>query len=530
MSFSDRKNVNILTALLLKHGVRTAVVCPGSRNAPLAHNLFEAGLECHSVTDERSAGFYTLGMVLAKREPVAVCVTSGSALLNLAPAVAEAAYRHVPIVVISADRPADRIGQLAGQTIPQPGALAGFAGYGCSLPEPYDEASERHCIRMVNEALLHLAGRKPVHINVPISEPLYRFTVDTLPDVPVIRRISAPVDTGYLAATVAAMLDEAQHPLVIVGQTEYHPGMSEIISSIGRRYAVLYESLSATAGGLDLDTIADLASGDESLRPDIVLYVGDTLVSNKIKRYVASLPDTRTIGVNIDGEVHDTFMNQSVVIGCDPVGFLSSLAEISTPRADAFRNQWEEVMAKSETMIRESAPRSAEARAVKMFENAIAGREAAIHYANSTAVRLGNRYTTHYSYVNRGVNGIEGSLSTAAGFSLVAPDITFCVIGDLSFFYDSNALWPAELDGRLRILLLNNGGGKIFNTLPGARESGAFGKFVKACHTTSAEGVCASYGIGYLSCCDEDSLPAAISRLVHDESARPVLLEINFTK
>ncbi len=93
----------------------------------------------------------------------------------------------------------------------------------------------------------------------------------------------------------------------------------ETISSIGRRYAVLYESLSATAGGLDLDTIADLASGDESLRPDIVLYVGDTLVSNKIKRYVASLPDTRTIGVNIDGEVHDTFMNQSVVIGCDLV-------------------------------------------------------------------------------------------------------------------------------------------------------------------------------------------------------------------
>ncbi|MDE6691904.1 MAG: 2-succinyl-5-enolpyruvyl-6-hydroxy-3-cyclohexene-1-carboxylic-acid synthase, partial [Muribaculaceae bacterium] len=146
--------------------------------------------------------------------------------------------------------------------------------------------------------------------------------------------------------------------------------------------------------------------------------------------------------------------------------------------------------------------------------------------ANSTAIRLGNLYTTHYSYVNRGVNGIEGSLSTAAGFSLASDRPTFCVIGDLSFFYDSNALWPSALDGRLRVMLLNNGGGKIFDTLPGARDSEAFGQLVKASHSTSARGICEAYDIGYIACTDEASLPEAIHRLVDEPSDRPMLLEI----
>lgn len=525
MSFSDKANINILTSLLRKHGVRTAVLCPGSRNAPISHNLLEAGMVCHAVTDERSAGFFTLGLSLATEKPVAVCVTSGSALLNLAPAVAEAAYRHVPLVVISADRPADRIGQLSGQTLPQPGALGSFVGYCCSLPEPYDAVSERYCVRLVNEALIHTASLKPVHINVPVSEPLYNFNVASLPDVPVIHRISAPADTGCIARTVAGIMDEARKPLVVIGQIEYHPDMSCIIAAISKRYAVLYESLSATAGGLDLDLVSDLAASEDNLRPDVVLYVGDTLVSNKIKRYISSMPGVRTIGVNVDGEVHDTFMNQTVVAGCDPVGFLRSFAGITEPSADAFHRQWEDVVDKANAIIRESAPRSAEACAVKMLESVLKGEKVNMHYANSTAVRLGNRYTTHYTYVNRGVNGIEGSLSTAAGFSLAAPDKTFCVIGDLSFFYDCNALWQDELDGRLRILLLNNGGGKIFNTLPGAAESPAFGTFVKGCHAASARGICEAYNIGYIACTDEPSLPEAIHRLVTEESLRPLLLE-----
>ena len=135
--YSNKENINILTALLVKHHVRQAVVCPGSRNAPIVHNLNECpDIECYPVTDERSAGFFALGLALNEGEPspVAICVTSGTALLNLLPAVAEAYYQHIPLVVISADRPEQWIDQLDGQTLPQPHALQGFVGKAVSLP------------------------------------------------------------------------------------------------------------------------------------------------------------------------------------------------------------------------------------------------------------------------------------------------------------------------------------------------------------------------------------------------------------
>ena len=178
--FSNKNNVNILTALLVQHGVRHAVVCPGSRNSPLAHNLNECpDITCYPVTDERSAGFYALGMSQALGKPVAVCVTSGTALLNLAPAVAEAYYQHVPLVVISADRPPQWIDQLDGQTLPQPDALGRFVAKAVSLPEPRDEEEHWYCNRLVNEALI--VRHAPVHINVPITEPFFDFTTASLP-------------------------------------------------------------------------------------------------------------------------------------------------------------------------------------------------------------------------------------------------------------------------------------------------------------------------------------------------------------
>ena len=174
--YSNKDNVNILTALLVAHGIQHAVVCPGSRNAPITHNLVVCpDIDCYSVTDERSAGFYALGLSLATNSPVAVCVTSGTALLNLLPAVAEAAYQHVPIIVVSADRPPQWIDQLDGQTLPQGDALGRFVRKAVTLPEPHSDEEHWYCNRLVNEALLAMRqqGGGPVHINVPLSEPLY---------------------------------------------------------------------------------------------------------------------------------------------------------------------------------------------------------------------------------------------------------------------------------------------------------------------------------------------------------------------
>ena len=154
--YSQIESINILTSLLLAHGIRDAVVCPGSHNAPIVHNLNECGMQCIAVTDERSAGFCAMGMALQTERAVVVCVTSGSALLGLLPAVAEAHYQHIPMVVVSADRPQAWIGQLDGQTMPQPGALAPFSRCNVSLPEVNDDRSRWHCNRLVIEALLEV--------------------------------------------------------------------------------------------------------------------------------------------------------------------------------------------------------------------------------------------------------------------------------------------------------------------------------------------------------------------------------------
>ncbi|HEY9551191.1 MAG TPA: thiamine pyrophosphate-binding protein, partial [Prevotella sp.] len=218
--YSDKDNINILTALLVEHGVTTAVVCPGSRNAPIVHNLNECpAINCYGVTDERSAGFYALGMAQLLDKPVAVCVTSGTALLNLLPAVAEAYYQHQPLVVISADRPAAWIGQLDGQTLPQNDALGHFVRKAVALPEPHTEEETWLCNRLVNEALLAATqrGGSPVHINVPIGKPLFEFHTPQLPPQRVIRRMEATAHADAIAP-VARAFWQASRPMVVIGQ------------------------------------------------------------------------------------------------------------------------------------------------------------------------------------------------------------------------------------------------------------------------------------------------------------------------
>ena len=165
---------------------------------------------------------------------------------------------------------------------------------------------------------------------------------------------------------------------------------------------------------------------------------------------------------------------------------------------------------------------------VKYFEEQLADldTEICVHYANSSAIRLACIYAQHYVWCNRGVNGIEGSLSTAAGFSLATHDMTVCVIGDLSFFYDQNALWNTNLRGNLRIILLNNHGGGIFRQLNGLADSPAADDLVMAKHDNTAQGICTQNDIGYLSAKSMDEMQIGIVTLLTRETERPMLLEV----
>ena len=494
--YSSKENVNILTALLVAHGIRHAVVCPGSRNAPIVHNLNECpDITCYPVTDERSAAFYALGMVQALNEPVVVCVTSGTALLNVLPAVAEAYYQHRRVVVVSADRPPQWIDQLDGQTLPQPDALGRFVRKAVTLIEPHNNEEHWYCNRLVNEALMTVGG--PVHINVPITEPLFDFTVAALPNERKIELI--PADTpSHVLSHVCRMFMQSKRPMLITGQ----PMNS------------------------NLDEAVALVGDDERYVPDFVLYIGGSIVSKRLKHFLRKAKETWT--VNETGEVHDTFMNLTHVVQGDGDVVADQIRFLLEQQPHPFVQMWEELLAKVRQQAETYQPAYSEMAAVKYFESqlSIAHCPMITHYANSSAIRLANIYAEHPVFCNRGVNGIEGSLSTAAGFSCVTEEKVFCVIGDLSFFYDQNALWNQNLKGNFRILLLNNGKGGIFNMLPGLEQSPARNKFVAAEHHTSAEGICQQNHVVYLKATNMKEVQKGIDTLLFIESDRPVLLEV----
>ncbi|MCF2644552.1 2-succinyl-5-enolpyruvyl-6-hydroxy-3-cyclohexene-1-carboxylic-acid synthase [Prevotella stercorea] len=544
--YSNKENVNILTSLLLEYGVSDAVVCPGSRNAPIVHNLSVCeAIRCRPVTDERSAAFYALGLAIATRRPTVVCVTSGSALLNVMPAVAEAAYQHVPLVVISADRPQQWIDQLDGQTIPQSDALGRFVRKAVQLPEPHNDEERWLCRRLVNEAM-HLATCRqdaPVHINVPISEPLFEFSTEQLPQLSRFNNIKRAVIKDA-SMDMPDAFHEAKRPMIVIGQLAHGTISHETIRSLSERYVVMSEPLSNPSYMTihfdeairyivsDNSSINDDEDDKTAYYPDYVIYVGDTLVSKPARRFLRNAKAPSCLITPDAADIHDPLMTLTDIVECDTDSINALLASLcETPDTDErcrFHDRWQSFLDACAAHADAYAPEYSQMATVKYFEEQLADLDIdiCVHYANSSAVRLACIYAQHYVWCNRGVNGIEGSLSTAAGFSLATHDMTVCVIGDLSFFYDQNALWNSNLRGNLRIILLNNRGGGIFRQLPGLSDSPAADDLVMASHENTAQGICTQNDIGYMSAKNMDEMQIGIVTLLTRESERPMLLEV----
>ena len=544
--YSNKENVNILTSLLLEYGVSDAVVCPGSRNAPIVHNLSVCeAIRCRPVTDERSAAFYALGLAIATRRPTVVCVTSGSALLNVMPAVAEAAYQHVPLVVISADRPQQWIDQLDGQTIPQSDALGRFVRKAVQLPEPHNDEERWLCRRLVNEAM-HLATCRqgaPVHINVPISEPLFEFDTEQLPQLSRFNNIKRAAIKDA-SKDMPDAFHEAKRPMIVIGQLAHGTISHETIRSLSEKYVVMSEPLSNPSYMTihfdeairyivsDNSSINDDEDDKTAYYPDYVIYVGDTLVSKPARHFLRNAKAPSCLITPDAADIHDPLMTLTDIVECDTDSINALLASLcDSPDTDErcrFHDRWQSFLDAYAAHADAYAPEYSQMATVKYFEEQLADLDIdiCVHYANSSAVRLACIYAQHYVWCNRGVNGIEGSLSTAAGFSLATHDMTVCVIGDLSFFYDQNALWNSNLRGNLRIILLNNRGGGIFRQLPGLSDSPAADDLVMASHENTAQGICTQNDIGYLSAKNMDEMQIGVVTLLTRESERPMLLEV----
>ena len=512
--YANKSSILQLAALLRAHGVDEVVVCPGSRNAPLVQTFAAAGFVCHGVTDERSAGFYALGLSLACGRPVVVCCTSGSALVNLHPAVAEAYYQCVPLLVVSADRPAAWIGQLDGQTLPQPGVFGRLVRMSVNLPEVRCAQDEWHCNRLVNEALLAAVhhGRGPVHINVPVGEPLFDFTATRLPAERAITRYAGCDGCGEGLRRLADRLSSAGRPMVVVGQLPPGGRFAALPREGGWARAVwLAEHLSAGRLPLACVTNADvlLYAMDEETRgrlaPDLLVTFGGHVVSKRLKQFIRNHPPREHWHLAADGGVADTYCCLTSVTYCSE--WMRRSMEVAPPRFGYSAMG-----------------------AVGGLVGRLTG-WCTLHLANSSAVRYAQFYALGAGVrvsCNRGVNGIEGSLSSALGYAAADPsELNFVVIGDLSFFYDMNSLGIAGGKSNVRILLINNGGGEIFSSLKGldCAEQGL--PYVTGQHALSAQGWAEATGFRYMAAHDRPSLDAALDALAApSDGAGAMLVEV----
>ena len=407
-----------------------------------------------------------------------------------------------------------------------------------------------------------------MHINVPISEPLFEFTVAELPDERVIRRYTPSTDYDCLCPALVDDFLSAKRPMVVFGQMHPQSFSREAADFLFSHVIVLHEALASFPSVCLADKVlaaeGTADGGSVPPPPDFVLYVGGAIVSKRLKKYLRKATDARVWRVSLTGEVEDTFQNLRGIVVGDAEFVLQSLSNklakyatfggagsnIATPGCAAryggmaYRREWLHALNEANRKLALMQLGYSQMAVVKEFEKCLeetvsGGRyNVFVHYANSSAVRLANMFAHHHVYCNRGVNGIEGSLSTAAGFSVSCrkalspgasgnshPAITFCVIGDLSFFYDQNALWNQNLSGNLRILLLNNGKGGIFETLPGLRKSAASDSMVSGRHHTTAEGICHECNVAYMAASDMPRVGEGLRWLMTDGD-RPKLLEV----
>ncbi len=534
--YSDKQSVLQLATLLIAHGVRRVVLCPGSRNIPLTQTLASLPeLTSYAITDERSAGFFALGLALHDQKPTVVCCTSGTALLNLHPAVAEAFYQHVPLIVVSADRPAAWLGQMDGQTLPQAGVFGELVRYSAQLPEVHSDEDAWHCNRLINEALLAAChhGYGPVHLNLPISEPFFAHPVDQLPRQRTIVRHHGHQFSRTAIDTFRREIQKAPRCMIIAGQMPPTAVWTARVSCERPNLVWIAETLANRGVPTTVHSCIDslLASIPSahlgSLRPELLITYGGHIISKRLKRFLRQHRPPEHWHISPDGGIVDLYGSLTQVIETEPLEFLQEIF-FGMPEAPAstsdYATRWRTHAARLE---QPEFPWS-EMRVVSRLINRLPA-QSVLHLANSSAVRYAQLFPLAPSIdvlANRGTNGIEGSLSTAIGYAAASNRLNFVLIGDLSFFYDMNALWNDYCGANVRLLVLNNSGGEIFHSLPGLELTSPSRAFITGTHTASARAWAEDRGFAYMSARNNEELEVSLNTFTQPSLTKcPILLE-----
>lgn len=529
------QHITDLAEILYELGVKDIVISPGSRNAPLIKAFYSRfGKSCTSLVDERSAAYFALGKSLASKKPTVLLCTSGTAVLNYAPAIAEAFYQQVPLLVITADRPPEWIGQMDNQAIQQNNIFGNHIKASFSLPvsiSDFDELWYAH--RIVNEAFhkTNTGNPGPVHINVPLKEPLY----ENLPEVSKrIQIISKEETTISLKknSTFQTEWENVDSILIVCGQFAPDNKLFETIKYISKdqRVVIVAEPVSNVCEAATICnpevTFNSKIKYPETAIPDLVINIGGQVVSKKIKLFLRGLKNSTFCRISTDDQIIDTFQNITSFIVAEPRSILKELKVQTEGNKNAFKAFWENESKKashlSSTYINKTG-----------FSDLSVFNEISMQLPDNAIVFAGNssvvRYLSYFDqknrkyYSNRGVSGIDGCLSTAAGLASKVEENVFAIVGDLTFGYDSNALWNRALPKNLKIILINNEGGGIFHLLKGPSESDDFIPFVNAFHPIDFKNLSAAFGLKYNLCTNEKELPVSIKNLVLQNNGAEVL-------
>ncbi|MCW5899063.1 MAG: 2-succinyl-5-enolpyruvyl-6-hydroxy-3-cyclohexene-1-carboxylic-acid synthase [Flavobacteriales bacterium] len=541
MPTSDHFAAAELARLCAAKGIRRAVVSPGSRNAPLVIAFDgEPAIQCLQVIDERSAAFFALGMAQRAHAPVVLICTSGSAVLNYGPAIAEAFYQRIPLLVITADRPEEWVDQGEGQAIRQAGVLALHMKRSVQLPRnPADELSRWHCGRLINEAidatLLPVPG--PVHVNVPFAEPLYgQVEKHDHPARPIAQVMTESFILPEHARWLIQQVSSTRKMLVLAGQGLWSPQLKEQLE----RFAALPQCAVLTEATSNLDDSAFITCIDRviegvndghaaALRPDLLITFGGAVVSKRIKGLMRQWKPAMHWHIDIGQRHYDTYQSLTHDIATSPEVFFAQLAEQVKPSENGYGEAWRAIDRRT-TSLHHAYLNDTPWCDLKAFETILARipEGSDVHLANSTPARyamLFERNGTHRWYSNRGTSGIDGCVSTAVGAAFVSERPTTLICGDTAFLYDSNAFWNKHLSGDLRVIVMDNGGGNIFRYIPGPDSDPARLHWFEAPHGRDPLALVRSYGLPNYEAFDRASLKNALEQLYapHD---RPAVLVV----
>lgn len=540
---TTKTNCRIIADVLAAHGVKNIVCSPGSRNAPMllaADSL--PGVRTHVVIDERSAAFVALGIAQISRQPVALICTSGTAMLNYAPAVAEAYYQGLPLIVVSADRPERWIDQDDSQTIRQPGALGNFVKKSYDIPDfaADDKDMAIYADREANDAMITAMRRRrgPVHINVRLNEPLTRG--ERLPhgNPRIIRCLEA--DDILPKETVREMAEKAADKKILVVAGFMLPD-ARLNKALLRFMAlpnvyVMHETISNlhlpkrhSAVDVILSTLSEEVK--ESLRPDIIITLGGALVSRAVKELLRSYQGIEHWAVGHSHNTVDCFNSLSLRIDAEPARFFSMLGKyINKQRPESDYNHCWSVARKEAVSSHNRFVAScgwSDLKACQIIFDALP-EDCNVQLSNGTAVRYAqlciNRMP-HGCYCNRGVSGIDGCVSTAVGAAMAYPDTTVLLTGDMSMAYDIGALSLFDIPERLKIIVLNNQGGGIFRFIPSTRTLPEREQYFCAQPRLPLDKIAPAYGIEYYRASSQQQLQNILPIFL-SPSLSPSLLEI----